>query len=201
MPVAELKQVIESLAPKVAPPPAQVLPEAAAHQLRAENMRMQAEIQATLEAHQLEMKKHAAAAESAARLAEIHQQTPHQQVVEKIIEKHHAPVTNIYDQRTTYNDGRDARQVIDNSQTLNIDARTQQEFLTQHNTSVAQYAVQHKLTIMQAFRQMFNFGEMPQRTIGQGGRHEVDIIRRDMPEALVSGGDDRPPPAPLGLVL
>ena len=56
VPVAELKQVIESLAPNVAPPRAQVLPEAAAQQMRAENMRMQAEIQATLEAHQLEMK-------------------------------------------------------------------------------------------------------------------------------------------------
>ena len=126
VPVAELKQVIESLAPKVASPPAQVLQEAAAQQMRAENMRMQAEIQATLEAHQLEMKKHATAAENAARLAEIHKQTPHQQVVEKIIEKHHAPVTHIYDQRTTYNGGRDARQVFDNSQTLNIDARTEQ---------------------------------------------------------------------------
>ena len=55
------------------------------------------------------------------------EQTPHQQVVVKITEKH-APVTNIFDKRATCNDGRpvDARQVIDNSQTLNIDARTQQ---------------------------------------------------------------------------
>ena len=53
VPVAELKQVIESLAPKVASPPAQVLQEAAAHQMRAENMRMQAEKQATQKAHHL----------------------------------------------------------------------------------------------------------------------------------------------------
>ena len=148
--------------------------------MRAKNIRRRAEIQATLDAHQLEMKKHAAAAGNAARLAETHKQTPHQQVVEKIIEKH-APVTNIYDQRTTYNGARssvDARQVVDASQNLRIDARNTQELLTQHNANVAQYAVQHNLSIMQAFRQMFNFGDMPLQTLGQGGRHEVDIIKR-----------------------
>ena len=77
VPVEELKKVMQPLAPPSSSPPAAVLSQAAEQQMRAENLRMQAEIQATLEAHQAEMQKHVTAAKNAARLAEANKPSPH----------------------------------------------------------------------------------------------------------------------------
>ena len=87
VPVEELKKVMQSLAPQSSSPPAAVLSQAAEQQMRAENLRMQAEIQAILEAHQAEMQKHVTAAENAARPAEANKPSPHREIVERIVER------------------------------------------------------------------------------------------------------------------
>ena len=67
---------------------------------------------------------------------------------------------------------------------------TMQEFLTLHKQELAMYAAQNKYTIERALQIMLNGGILPKRTQGQGGAHEVDIVRKPKPEviAITSGG-------------
>ena len=167
--------------------------------------------------------------ENAAKFQANSQPTNVERIVERIIERDRpqppppppppAPAPAVPAGPTTINIGTyvdkvdqsqtDARTVnigsyVDNmtdARSVNIDARsvTISEFAQVHEGAISQLAIQQGIPVEQALQLMYYLGMQPDANHGQGGRHEVDILRRPKPEEIpASSSSDQPPPPPPG---